>query len=691
MMVKDVNALTSIVILNMNTLGHLRRCVESIRSYTAKGTYELIVVDNGSTDGSVPWIIAQPDIRHIINEKNEGFPKGCNQGMAIAKGSEILLLNSDVIVTPLWLSNMREVLYMENTVGAVSCVTNYCSNGQQIDVPAELRYDNVAAIAAFGEKYNKKIPQRLSFRNALVGFCFLFRASLYYQLGGLDEAFSPGNYEDDDYSLRIIQAGYRLICCEDTFIYHVGSASFAQTPEKRMWYEQILKRNEALFFSKWHVPRDYRTLSPETLREWLSVGSTEERLPGGEAQSAVVVIPIYKDKLSVEEEISLAQARKIWGTGKITFVAPQGFYPDYGGLSASIRVEHFPAQYFTSVSAYSQLCLLGEFYNRFSGYEYMLLYQLDAFVFANRLAEFCALGVDYIGAPISRFYSSWHILLNAQVGNGGFSLRRIAAVRQILRYKELIIKDYPLKEWLLANEDMFFAYCGKKMYFQVADVKTALKFAVQDDVCNIYKRSSKKLPFGVHGWHNCPEVWRKHIERAGYKWPENNSDIQPDRRRQIVGDYLRGRGKINTHYLYMAIKWQEPLRALQMVLDWLYKYPCGDKAWQYTTNQLMYLWARCIIGIENAETEDVYLYEMLEKAVGKAFIRSYYVENSDAFIVNYFGFLKDMLKRQNGGGLVQEMEELIKKSVSACERAGNQRLAASARQAYKEIFLPGDR
>ena len=145
-MAENMKKLTSIVILNMNTCALLRQCVESIRKYTDRGTYELIVVDNGSTDGSVPWIVAQPDIRYIINEQNEGFPKGCNQGMAIARGTEILLLNSDVIVTPLWLSNMREVLYMDESVGAVSCVTNYCSNGQQIKVPEELlgAFDGIA-------------------------------------------------------------------------------------------------------------------------------------------------------------------------------------------------------------------------------------------------------------------------------------------------------------------------------------------------------------------------------------------------------------------------------------------------------------------------------------------------------------------------------------------------------------------
>ena len=78
---------TSIVILSYNTLELTKTCIESIRAYTRDVPYEIIIVDNGSTDGSVKWLKRQKDLRCIFNEQNEGFPKGCNQGLAIACGT----------------------------------------------------------------------------------------------------------------------------------------------------------------------------------------------------------------------------------------------------------------------------------------------------------------------------------------------------------------------------------------------------------------------------------------------------------------------------------------------------------------------------------------------------------------------------------------------------------------------------
>ena len=92
--------MTSIVILTYNKLNYTKKCIESIRKYTCKESYEIIVVDNASTDGTIEWLKTQSDIITIFNKENLGFPKGCNQGIEIAQGSEILLLNNDVIVTP---------------------------------------------------------------------------------------------------------------------------------------------------------------------------------------------------------------------------------------------------------------------------------------------------------------------------------------------------------------------------------------------------------------------------------------------------------------------------------------------------------------------------------------------------------------------------------------------------------------
>lgn len=254
---------TSIIILSYNTYQLTKDCIESIRKFTPAGSYEIIVIDNASQDASVAWLKRQKDIRLICNKENKGFPAGCNQGMEIAEaGNDILLLNSDTIVTPRWLENLQTALYSEAKVGAVSCVTNNCSNWQQVDA-SHISYKNYDELITFADRINHTNPAYWEVRSRLVGFCYLIKNAAYQKTGFLDEIYTPGNYEDDDYSLKLIMAGYKLLMCRDTFIHHYGSASFSkhQTPEelaeKSRKYAELLQRNQTKFLAKWHVTPDY--------------------------------------------------------------------------------------------------------------------------------------------------------------------------------------------------------------------------------------------------------------------------------------------------------------------------------------------------------------------------------------------------------------------------------------------------
>ena len=80
---------TSIIILTFNQMKYTQLCIDSIRRYTPPGTYEIIIVDNHSTDGTVDWLREQSDIKLLLNAHNAGFPKGCNQGIKLAKGNDI--------------------------------------------------------------------------------------------------------------------------------------------------------------------------------------------------------------------------------------------------------------------------------------------------------------------------------------------------------------------------------------------------------------------------------------------------------------------------------------------------------------------------------------------------------------------------------------------------------------------------
>ena len=240
--------MTSIVILTFNKISYTKKCIESIRKYTSKGSYEIIVVDNASTDGTISWLKEQSDIITIFNKDNLGFPKGCNQGIEIAQGSEVLLLNNDVIVTPKWLEQMLEALYSSEKIGAVGPVTNY-AHGQEIPVT----YQNEAEMVSFASEVTEKFKNKWSQKTKLIGFCLLFKKSVLEEVGVLDELFSPGNYEDDDISFRILLAGYKLLLCHDIFVHHFGSTSFRNDISK---FNDLLSENELKFLDKWKIKKE---------------------------------------------------------------------------------------------------------------------------------------------------------------------------------------------------------------------------------------------------------------------------------------------------------------------------------------------------------------------------------------------------------------------------------------------------
>ena len=139
------------------------------------------------------------------------------------------------------------------------------------------------------------------------------------------------------------------------------------------------------------------------------------------ATKAAVVIPVYKAELNELEKISLAQCSRVLGSYPLIFVAPEG--KNFSYLAQSDMILHCPPQFFQSVQTYNHLMMSPEFYEAFADFDYILIYQLDAFVFYDALEDFCSLGYDYIGAPWPRMYIKNVPENISHVGNGGFSSR----------------------------------------------------------------------------------------------------------------------------------------------------------------------------------------------------------------------------------------------------------------------------
>ena len=236
---------TSIIIVTYNNLNYTKECIESIYKYTEKDSYEIIVVDNHSTDETRKWLKDQKNLKVIFNEENLGFPKACNQAIEIAeKDNDILLLNNDTIVTTNWLKNLKICLYSDDKIGATGAVCNHNENEQGCNII----YDNFQKMQDLAKENNQSNPSKWEEKTFLIGFCLLIKREVMQKIKYLDEEYSPGYVEDNDLSLKILEAGYKLMLCHDCFIHHYLGTEFRKDIHKLY---QILDKNRLYFYKKW--------------------------------------------------------------------------------------------------------------------------------------------------------------------------------------------------------------------------------------------------------------------------------------------------------------------------------------------------------------------------------------------------------------------------------------------------------
>lgn len=231
--------LVSIVIPTWNGLDMLQNCIASIEAHTP-GPYEIIVVDNGSDDGTSGWLVEhereEPGLLGIRLDQNEGFPVAANEGMAMATGDYVCVLNNDTEVTDGWLEEMLAVMRLHPDCGLVGPMSDNVSGAQK-------------GRATAGSTYVTR----------LVGFCLLIRRDVIDAIGGFDPLFGLGNYDDDDYVLRALVAGYRARIAHASFVKHLGSQTWQRAG---IDFAAQMQRNRALFLSKWGVGEDNRLSLP---------------------------------------------------------------------------------------------------------------------------------------------------------------------------------------------------------------------------------------------------------------------------------------------------------------------------------------------------------------------------------------------------------------------------------------------
>lgn len=236
----------SIVLLAYNHLDYTKICVENLYRYTADVSFELITVDNGSSDGTKEYFESLPNEKKISFPQNIGVDKAVNSGFRQAEGTYVMNLSNDIVPTSRWLSNLVACMESDPDIGMVVPICNYSSNDQQMNLP----YRSQAEIQAFAKGYNKTNPKLWEDRLRLVTYTCLFRGSVVREIGGFDEEFNPGAYDDDAISCRIRRMGYRLILAADTYVHHFGSVTFN---DEYCHDNQLAGRNMGLFIRKFGI------------------------------------------------------------------------------------------------------------------------------------------------------------------------------------------------------------------------------------------------------------------------------------------------------------------------------------------------------------------------------------------------------------------------------------------------------
>ena len=236
----------SIIVLSWNSKVLLQTCLTSIQQKTDYANYKVIVVDNGSTDDSVSWVIKKfPQVDIATLYRNYGFSIGNNEGIAYAikkfNPKYVLLLNNDIeIIQKDWLTNLVTAAESENAVGIVGCTLIYADGRTQY---IGTKLDNKGLSWLKPENY-PNLPEIYPV-DCVLGACFLMKRSIIDKIGGLDVGFSPFGHEESDFCIRARKAGYKIYMVSTVKAIHQNRASMKTV--NREYLHKIARRNSIRF------------------------------------------------------------------------------------------------------------------------------------------------------------------------------------------------------------------------------------------------------------------------------------------------------------------------------------------------------------------------------------------------------------------------------------------------------------
>lgn len=243
----DKHGLTTVIIPCWNQLAYTKLCLKSLRQ-SVREPVEVIVVDNGSDDGTYEWLQELSEdweaLRVLRQKENIGWIRAVNLGLREGRGQQFVCLNNDTVLPTGWLEPLLRALHSGEGWGIVGPLSNNVSGRQCIRVG----YEQLENMDGWAWDFMRRHAGQILPSPRLVGFCLAISRECYEQIGPMDERFGMGLCDDDDWCLSAKAYGYMTGIVLGSFVHHWGSVTFkAQMPD----WEERLRMNLQLLRAKW--------------------------------------------------------------------------------------------------------------------------------------------------------------------------------------------------------------------------------------------------------------------------------------------------------------------------------------------------------------------------------------------------------------------------------------------------------